>query len=255
MWYRRYPLCGSEDSIMQSRLRQSPIDLSDAIYNASLKHLLLRNYQLPSGKWRIEKTKTSIVLYSDGILPFIEMPQSFEFNQAHFHWGSGGRSLVGSEHSIDGKFFPLEVHLVHVNKLTNQIAVLAVLYELSNPKTDKDNPKLDPLLEIIELDINSKEFSRTGGTPILYMRNQFILENLLPENWNTYYRYIGSLTTPPCTENVIWTIIKEKNYLSRRQLYFIERIQQCDSKLRTCFARSSIGPNRRPLQSPYQHKI
>ena len=84
----------------------------------------------------------------------------FNFLQLHWHWGSD--SSQGSEHTLDGKEFPIEIHLVHVNtKYLNDdgspsvenlnqpdgLAVLGVFYEIS----EEDNAGLTTVLDKVAI--------------------------------------------------------------------------------------------------------
>ena len=50
----------------------------------------------------------------------------------------------------------------------------------------------------------------------------FVLDSLLPKNKDDYYRYNGSLTTPPCYESVIWTVFKDPITMSQAQVIDIK---------------------------------
>ncbi|QQP41960.1 Uncharacterized protein FKW44_016481, partial [Caligus rogercresseyi] len=122
---------------------------------------------------------------------------AFQFAQLHFHWGD--ESQVGSEHLLGGKAYPLEMHLVHFNKkygddlagalgrgrgAFDTLAVLGVLFQVS----EEDNPDLNPIEPMSNTDIRG-----------------FPLFQLLPGRGQSFYRYMGSLTTPLCNQIVIWT--------------------------------------------------
>ena len=116
-------------------------------------------------------------------------------------------------------FLPMEMHLVHWNVdarknfteaakkgiKNNSLAVLAVLFEIG-----KKNEKLEPLLQKI------KNLSKANRTEDL--DQGMMLKDLLPENTNEFYRYHGSLTSPPCHEIVAWTVFKHPVSISFEQL-------------------------------------
>jgi carbonic anhydrase len=116
----------------------------------------------------------------------------FELKQFHFH--------SPSENQINGKSFPLEAHLVHADKDGN-LAVVAVMFDLgaANPAVGAawgQMPKAEGKAAL------PAKVSATG---------------LLPAD-RDYYRYNGSLTTPPCSEGVRWVVMKRPMTVSKQQL-------------------------------------
>ncbi len=114
----------------------------------------------------------------------------FLLKQFHFH--------TPSENQINGKNFPLEVHFVHVSK-KNHLAVVSVMFE-----EGVDNPVLR--------DIWDKMPHRAGKKGVIYLDKDEI-NSLLPKN-KSHYKFTGSLTTPPCSENVKWMVMKNYSTIS-----------------------------------------
>jgi carbonic anhydrase len=113
--------------------------------------------------------------------------ETFQLLQFHFH----GKS----EHTIDGKRYDMVVHFVHQNPETKQLAVVAVFFE-----EGKNNAVLDNIIGGIDREIRIDP------------------QDLLPEDIAHYYHYIGSLTTPPCSENVQWYLLKTPSTASKDQI-------------------------------------
>lgn len=111
----------------------------------------------------------------------------YKLLQFHFH----GRS----ENQIDGKQYDMEMHLVHQNS-KGELAVVAVMIE-----EGKHNPVFDNVIEHIN-----------GGDL------NVATAKLLPEDTAHYYHFIGSLTTPPCSENVKWYVLKDTLELDKKQI-------------------------------------
>ncbi|KAG7169302.1 Carbonic anhydrase 2-like 2 [Homarus americanus] len=142
-----------------------------------------------------------------------DLEGKYTFLQFHFHWG--GDDSRGSEHTVDGKQYPAELHLVHFKseygsvaeavKHEDGLAVLGVLIDVSSEDNNKLVSLIDGLAKIHEPE------SHEDITP-------FPLKDLLPDNVDDFYRYDGSLTTPPCNEIVIWTVFKEPISMSSQQL-------------------------------------
>ncbi|KAM4742030.1 carbonic anhydrase 4b [Anableps anableps] len=135
--------------------------------------------------------------------------------QVHLHWGNNGSP--GSEHTIDGEQFPMEMHIVHIKEDYDSlsqavkdpagIAVLGFLFQESVSTNKKYTPLVDALKQIIEPSSNT---TLTGVS----------LEMLLPPQGSLtkYFRYDGSLTTPDCAEAAVWTLFESTIPLSTSQL-------------------------------------
>ncbi len=118
----------------------------------------------------------------------------YELLQFHFHGPS--------EHTIDGKLFDMEMHLVHRND-DGTLAVIGVLIEQGN-----DNAAFNTLWA--HLPDTAGETIRTENTTI-------DVDDLLPSDRGSY-RYDGSLTTPPCSEGVRWIVLTTPIELSDMQI-------------------------------------
>jgi len=119
--------------------------------------------------------------------------KSFELKQFHFH--------SPSENTIDGKYFPLEAHFVHVAK-DGSIAVVAVLYE-----NGRENFYIKKIWEKMPRKKAKEKFKLSAQ----------IINELLPKD-KKYYRFSGSLTTPPCSEGVRWFVLKQHPEVSMKEV-------------------------------------
>ncbi|MCC0177325.1 carbonic anhydrase family protein [Waterburya agarophytonicola K14] len=138
--------------------------------------------------------------------------QIYELLQFHFH--------QPSEHLVWGQTFEMEAHFVHQNQITGEFVVLAVLMSKGEM-----NRALDTVWQ--KIPVQSDRPPETSDILINAL-------DLLPENIDRYYRYRGSLTTPPCSEIVTWLVLKQPIEVSQLQ---IERFL------------SVIGTNARPVQA------
>jgi carbonic anhydrase len=133
---------------------------------------------------QVNFVKGSSILF-DGI--------QFELKQFHFH--------APSEHQIEGKSYPMEAHLMHADRNGN-LAVVAIMIQHGEPNTAIDS---------IWFAIPDEQGEM--GAPEL----PFSAAALLPGN-RDYYRFSGSLTTPPCTEGVRWIVMKQPISASAEQV-------------------------------------
>jgi len=117
----------------------------------------------------------------------------FELKQFHFH--------APSENTFNGRHFPLEGHLVHADK-DGKLAVVAVMFS---------EGAANPLLAALWKTMPTKE-----GDKKMPAEQRNALEMLPAER--DYYQFTGSLTTPPCSEGVLWLVIKKPVTASKAQL-------------------------------------
>jgi carbonic anhydrase len=177
-----YAMCG------QGR-NQSPIDLAGFL-EADLKPLA---FSYRAGAVDIVNNGHSVqISYAPGSMLSVD-GHVFELKQFHFH--------APSENRINGKSFPLEAHLVHEDQGGN-LAVVAVLYE---------DGAADPLLSKLWDAVPAEEGAK-AALPV-----GMDVTALLPSD-RDYYRYNGSLTTPPCSEGVWWLVMKQQKTVSPEQV-------------------------------------
>ncbi|XP_006660137.1 dioscorin DB3S-like [Oryza brachyantha] len=125
---------------------------------------------------------------------------AYRLRQLHWH--------TPSEHAVDGRRYDMELHMVHVDA-RSQAAVVGVLYTVGS--RDEFLHKLEPY--IIEIaNQKGKEKMVNGGVD----------PNVAKGQDTVYYRYMGSLTTPPCTEGVIWTVVSKVHTVSLSQLALLK---------------------------------
>ena len=187
--------------------------------------------------WQIVKEGKKRVPYlTGGGLPGDE----FEFWSGHFHWASEGD---GSEHHADNDKAALELHLVHWNKAKgktpkeaiasnewNALAVLGIKYDVG-----KHNKNLEPLFDAMD------QVHEEGKSTKL--KKKLSLKSFLPRSTGRFFRYNGSLTTPPCSEVVIWTVFKDREFISQDQMDKLRAARSGEDR------RRQLENNYRPVQS------
>jgi len=129
--------------------------------------------------------------------------KEFELKQFHFH--------TPSEEKIDGKSFPMDAHFVHIAQ-DGRIAVVAVLF-----KEGRKNQAMAPVFNALP---------NVGKTRTLAA---FDLSNLLPPQ-GSYYKYQGSLTTPPCSTGVTWMVMKTPVELSHDQIAAFRKFYRMNAR-------------------------
>ena len=108
-----------------------------------------------------------------------------------------------SEHQIQGKNYGLEIEVSH--SIANSIYSQAVVSILFDNSTDGHNPFFDDFIKDNEL---VEDIATFNLTMILGKMMSFV----------HYYAYEGSLTTPPCTENVLWYVFSQPQNISTDKL-------------------------------------
>uniref|UniRef100_A0AAY4CWE5 Receptor-type tyrosine-protein phosphatase gamma n=1 Tax=Denticeps clupeoides TaxID=299321 RepID=A0AAY4CWE5_9TELE len=240
-WASSYPECAER--------RQSPVDISDADARISqeFQDLTLEGFETPSSnKTSMKNTgKTvSILLKNDYFVRGAGLPGRFKAEKMEFHWGHNGSA--GSEHSIGGRKFPVEMQIYLYNsddfdslstaiKEKRIIAAMSVFFQVGL----KDNVAAEPIITGLKRVVHHEK--ETFLSP-------FTLRDLLPSSLGSYYRYMGSLTTPPCSRVVEWIVFSRPVYLSHQQLeafYSIFTTEQQDHVKSVEYLRN----NHRPTQA------
>jgi carbonic anhydrase len=169
--------------------QQSPIDLSGA---------LAATVDTPHHAWI--PARGGMVI-NNGHTIQVDLPNAgairldgvdYTLKQFHFHHPS--------EHTIDGKSFPLEVHLVHASA-DGKLAVIGVMFE---------EGAASPVLDAVWATAPGKE----GKAAVAF---DIDASKFMPAGASAF-RYEGSLTTPPCSETVRWTVMAEPQTASPGQI-------------------------------------
>lgn len=177
-------------AICGTGVEQSPIDLADA-GDADLADIVF-NY-VPSDLTVLNNGHTIQANYDSGSSIDLD-GETFNLLQFHMH--------AKSEHTMNGEYFPLEIHLVHQAE-SGQLAVVGVMIE-----EGAANDALAPLWE--NLPGEKSDAMAVADASI-------DAAGFLPEEQSSF-RYMGSLTTPPCSEQVRWHVLTSPISMSADQI-------------------------------------
>lgn len=179
---------------------QSPIDI--ARVEAANLPILTFEYQAASPSI-INNGHTVQVNFAAGSILRVGNDE-YQLVQFHFH--------TPSEHSVEGQQYAMELHLVH-RHASGALAVVGVLLSVGD-----SNNALEPLWQRLPSYVGEERFLSISVNP----------SDLLPRSRRTY-RYVGSLTTPPCTEGVQWLVMCQPVNIAQVQV----------DKFRTIFSANS----------------
>ncbi|KAM4720990.1 receptor-type tyrosine-protein phosphatase gamma isoform 2-T2 [Rhinophrynus dorsalis] len=228
-------------------MHQSPIDIAD--YNAQVRdefqELHLEGFDSESSNrtWMKNTGKTvAILLKDDYFISGAGLPGRFKAEKVEFHWGQSNAS-AGSEHSINGRRFPVEMQVYFYNpddfdsfgsavSEKRLIAAMSIFFQA----TQRNNPALDPIIHGLKGVVHHEK--ETTLDP-------FVLRDLLPAFLGSFYRYTGSLTTPPCSEIVEWVVFSRPVPISYHQLeafYSIFTTEQQDHVKSVDYLRNNFRP-------------
>ncbi|KAG4916377.1 hypothetical protein JHK87_053934 [Glycine soja] len=182
---------------------QSPIDLSTNGVEVIPKLGGLKYWNYKPQHATVSNRGHDVAVIWEGDAGSIEINGTpFFLQQAHWHWPA--------EHTVNGRRYDLELHMVHVSPQpdgTNKTAVVGVLYKYGSP-----DPLLSKLGKYI-MDTPEEDDEKSVGV---------VDPSEIMKGSKMYYRYMGSLTAPPCTEDIIWTVDKKVRTVSRGQVKLLK---------------------------------
>jgi len=213
---------------------QSPIDIKSAsTENKELRPLKV-TYNSTSAKNIINNGHSVQVNFDPGCtISGAHLSNEYELIQFHFHWGS--KPGQGAEHTINGKSADAELHFVHKNpKYENPLEHSDGLAVLGVQLIENDE-KAEGKMKVTEF------FSRLDKIGHeLELNDSLDLNEMLPSSLDSFFTYQGSLTTPPLSECVCWTVLEEPFYLTTKEM---NAFRSLDSK-----EGGKIVDNFRPVQ-------
>ncbi|TXT40962.1 MAG: cah [Comamonadaceae bacterium] len=178
--------------------RQSPINIEESVTLQGPAEPLQFNYTASSGTVVNNGHTIQVDLYGDNTLTV--RGSVYKLVQFHFH--------TPSEEQVNYRNYAMVAHLVHKNN-EGQLAVVAVLLD-----PGVANPLINKVWTYMPLD-TSDRVRMPGGI--------VDMNELLPKD-QRYYQFIGSLTTPPCTEGVLWMVLKTPTQLSKEQIRLFQQL-------------------------------
>jgi carbonic anhydrase len=250
-WSELFPKCSGPD-----KKRQSPINIDkrSTEYLDDLPDINIISGAVEDQQMTLVNNGHTAKVNVEGSV-FIEggaLGVVYKIVQLHFHWGNDSKG--GSEHTIDGHKYPLEMHMVSYDteRFTslgdavggyNSLAVLGTLFEVD----DEDNEQFDTIINHLSEVIHPSETK----VHISWLD----LRSLLPLTTAKYYRYAGSLTTPACAESVQWTVFEEKQRISASQLEKFRQLHEAEHNGKMVILENNFRPTQavenRPIHSSF----
>ena len=181
-----------EFSFCDSGKNQSPVDIDSKKTSANKSIGIKFNYDLTLPE-TITNTGRLIQVNTRGWAKINVEGVEFALKRLDFH--------IPSEHTIDGKHYPMEIQFVHEGK-DKQLAVVSRMAVPGRP-----DRTLRKLLENLPM-----QAGETEKLPPNALKN-----NEMKKKYGNYYRYNGSTTASPCEEGVRWYILKTPMSFSKEQ--------------------------------------
>ncbi|XP_058854552.1 carbonic anhydrase 12-like isoform X2 [Acipenser ruthenus] len=213
-WPKKHPYCGG--------VSQSPIDIRNELlqYDPALQPVEVRGYNNCTEPLTLINNGHSVKMSLPSTMYISSLPHRYSAAQLHLHWGSTDH-LGGSEHTINGKQYPAEMHIVHFNsdKYSNLSTAVDKADGLAVMGVFIDVGAFNPVFDHILSHLGSVRYrDQVVQIPA------FNIFNLLPERLDEFYRYDGSLTTPPCYPSVLWTVFRNPVRISQEQLLSLQTV-------------------------------
>jgi carbonic anhydrase len=192
----------SGDELCSLGKNQTPIDISSSVPIS--KEMREIQFHYVSSPLKLTNNGHSVQVTPAMGSNIVLEGNSFRLLQFHFH--------AKSEHSIDGKFSPLEIHFVHADSNGKPAVVIAVLV-----REGKHSSALDAVFS--HLPRQTDHTIETAGT---------VDPSIFLPSVRGYFAYNGSLTTPPCSEGIKWLVLKNSIEMDQAQISSFTKISGFD---------------------------
>jgi len=184
--------------------RQSPINIEDSYTLQGPAEPLHFNYQPSTGT--VVNNGHTIQVNVEGHNTLTVRGSVYNLVEFHFH--------TPSEMQVNYRSYAMVAHLVHKNA-EGELAVVAVLLD-----PGEANALIDKVWTYMPLDV---------GDEVRMPPGLLDMNELLPKD-QRYYQFLGSLTTPPCTEDVLWMVIKQPTQISPAQLHLFQQLYPSNAR-------------------------
>jgi len=181
--------------------RQSPIDIRDTI-RVDLEPV---QFDYKPVRFNVIDTGHTIQVNLGAGNSITILGRRYDLMQFHFH--------KPSEERINGRNYEMVAHMVHKD-VDGKIVVVAILIEQG---------KAHSLIQTVwnNMPLEKNDTVQPSGT--------IDMNQILPKD-RQYFTYMGSLTTPPCTEGVLWVVIKEPIEVSQDQISIFSRLYPMNAR-------------------------
>ncbi|XP_016933266.3 carbonic anhydrase 1 [Drosophila suzukii] len=239
---RHGPEHWGEDYARCSGKHQSPIniDLVNAV-EKKFPNLEFFNFNVIPKAFQMSNNGHTVLVkmsFDEDTVPSVrggplaeKTPLGYQFEQFHFHWGEN--DTIGSEDLINNRAYPAELHVVLRNLeypdfasalgQDNGIAVMAFFFQIGVNSTGGYEGFTNLLSQI----------DRKGKT--VNMTNPLPLGEYISKHLESYFSYTGSLTTPPCSEEVTWIDFTAPIDITEKQLNAFRLLTANDDHLKNNF--------------------
>nr|XP_011468148.1 PREDICTED: alpha carbonic anhydrase 7-like [Fragaria vesca subsp. vesca] len=201
-----------EWSLCKEGKRQSPIEIweKNASKDITSSDDLVVSYKPANATIKNEEHAISVLFEGDAGSIRVNGTDYF-LKQCHWHHPS--------EHIVNGRRHDLELHMVHKTKDMSKVAVIGFLYRLGAP-----NSFLTKVTSQITSLIGVQKGIPLGVTDPRRVKKAHFQKNMgKPKKAGSkFFRYMGSLTTPPCVEEVIWHLNKKVQSASPAQVELLQ---------------------------------
>jgi len=223
---------------------QSPINIEEKnVKFQEFPPLMLAGHEklsIAKGTLEAQNTGSTLKLVAKegvGMLSGGPLNVQYEFLEMHFHWGDYDciEDRKGSEHKINGKSYPLELHMVHKNihdatvkdavSHENGLSVLGFVFDIV--EDNHQLPGLDSLARVVEHLGKAGAVVDQAKLKELELGDNFDVNiaNFIPRLLFEYFTYKGSLTTGNYEEAVTWVVFKTPLAIKKEHLKTIQTLK------------------------------